>query len=846
VTSHRIRGGIIAGVAALALATLMFLPRFFTGGIAVGMLLLTVIVFGVLDLFGVLGISDRTTLDKTAEPVSLDDAPRWLRLLAGFNIRVLYLGLSLVAAGACRVSVIGTMDAMAPWSGPVLFGLGALTIVLARVFRKPFDGDLHQGFLVFGMATATIMATLGSHGLWDCWETHYGEVARRQLEQDDWISLFWEDAWFYSKPILIFWMMNLGMALFGVNVAPDSIPNHAEWGVRFLVAVLSIVVIWGVYHLLARRVSKRAGLFAAIVLTTTPVFGFMARQAITDMPFVGFMTFAIVLFLLGITAEGDATVKSFAVPIGRGKAVELSGFHGVIAGYLLVGVPQFLYLLTRSSFFIFGTRGHGDIKTIASKIQITRSHLSDLTSSLFGLKLGGVVNLSLDWALLGLLYLIGFGVILYTLRKERRVERLCYHGMIICLALSVMAKGLPGLILPILGLFGFWLVLAPWKMLLKPVTFLKWHLSELKRLDLPRGIPMFLLLASPWYVAMALRHGNAFFQRFFIHDHIKRLSAGVHGDDGTFQYFLEQFGYAAFPWVALFPAAMLIWPAIRAVNRSASVESPKERSQRLITIFFAALSLGSFMLFSMMVTKFHHYIFPMAIPAAVLIGLLLNEIWKNRVPRVGMIVLIALGIVIAVAKDMVIDPTTKAKGVLDGHTQIVGLFIYKYSRPYPEGDAYDFSTPLIVFSILFGALFLGWLSTKYRRALIALTLLAGLAFSHFLNQHYMIQLAPHWTQKHIIGEYYKHRHSPNERLIAYQMNWKGENFYTGNRVIPYVSTKNEKFKEWVEEHRGERHFFLTEQPRYSRMSQKAKPKNGPIEPLNNTCNKYKIGVADEL
>ena len=64
---------------------------------------------------------------------------------------------------------------------------------MARFWRRPFNGNLHEGFLVFSMATATIMATLGSHGLWDCWETHYGEVARRQLEQDDWISMFWED-----------------------------------------------------------------------------------------------------------------------------------------------------------------------------------------------------------------------------------------------------------------------------------------------------------------------------------------------------------------------------------------------------------------------------------------------------------------------------------------------------------------------------------------------------------------------------------------------------------------------------------------------------------------------------
>jgi hypothetical protein len=110
----------------------------------------------------------------------------------------------------------------------------------------------------------------------------------------------------------------------------------------------------------------------------------------------------------------------------------------------------------------------------------------------------------------------------------------------------------------------------------------------------------------------------------------------------------------------------------------------------------------------------------------------------------------------------------------------------------------------------------------------------------------MIQLAPHWTQKHLIEEYYEKRKSPAERLVAFQMNWKGENFYTGNRVVVHVSTKNKDLEKWVNKHRGERHFFITEQSRFKRMSSRVKAKSGPLNPLGDTCNKYKIGVAEEL
>ena len=63
----------------------------------------------------------------------------------------------------------------------------------------------------------------------------------------------------------------------------------------------------------------------------------------------------------------------------------------------------------------------------------------------------------------------------------------------------------------------------------------------------------------PWYVAMYVRHGAAFTDRLLIHDHINRLTSGVHGDNGSIQYFIWQLGYGVFPWIALVPAALGSW-----------------------------------------------------------------------------------------------------------------------------------------------------------------------------------------------------------------------------------------------------------------------------------------------
>ena len=75
------------------------------------------------------------------------------------------------------------------------------------------------------VVSAMYLPWLGATGLWDPWETHYGEVAREILARDDWISLWWaQEDWFWSKPILIFWMEALSMGAFGVDFHPDAIP----------------------------------------------------------------------------------------------------------------------------------------------------------------------------------------------------------------------------------------------------------------------------------------------------------------------------------------------------------------------------------------------------------------------------------------------------------------------------------------------------------------------------------------------------------------------------------------------------------------------------------------------
>ena len=91
---------------------------------------------------------------------------------------------------------------------------------------------------------------------------------------------------------------------------------------------------------------------------------------------------------------------------------------------------------------------------------------------------------------------------------------------------------------------------------------------------------------------------------------------------------------------------------------------------------------------------------------------------------------------------------------------------------------------------------------------------------------YLVQVSPHWGQRETMLAYYLDRSSPEEPLVSYQMNWKGENFYTGNRTPAFVQS-GEKFKNWVTQQRRrgvKAIYFSTE---HSRVKSLKRELDGP-------------------
>jgi 4-amino-4-deoxy-L-arabinose transferase-like glycosyltransferase len=888
----------------------------------------------------------------------------------------------------------------------------ALAILFISAVRRP-------GLMVFVVASALYLPLLGRYGLWDPWETHYGEVSREILSRDDWISLWWaQDRWFWSKPILIFWVEALIWSASGLNFRPDTDPLHTEWVLRLPIYLMSITALLAVYAVIARIWNKRAGLLAALALASMPYYAFLTHQAITDLPFVANMTTAMMLLVLGLTEDPERRSKSLKV-----GPWALSAQHAVIALILLVALPQLLYLASRNitlvptgfawhrDIFVYGSAGNPDVPG--------NFGLHDEAPRFNGIFVQPLAQ-ALYWGL-------GLAAIVWMLKREQRLQQLYMFAFYGFCALAFMAKGIPGFALPGFVAMVFLLASGKFSMLFEG------------KLRVAAGMLVILVLGMPWFVAMYVRHGSGFTDRLIVHDHLNRLTSGVHGDNGSIQYFIWQLGYGLFPWVGLVPLALGTW----LVAPARGPGDPLTRARRDLLYTMGLWFAVSFTLFSAMTTKFHHYIFPAVPPCAVLIGLLLDrflprtqgeitakallptaaallapvplvlgaaglrgdvrgilppdlsaaarEAWvfQNGWSTGGCIALIAAGIALfvvgvrgvlaieaepvvpvvppeaigggvvrvggvpasaageaaaevavardtgdgiggegessftspstftststltteteatarrdartAIAEDELLasesltavthddelaaaplaasataadedDPPTVPPpaavpctaspaavsgnalaalpelgalqggaitvsaivgtlliafvardlswnvGQPPGSERLIHLFVYNYTRPWPEH--LDYRPILFGFGFVLG-LFTLLIGLRKLRGAATLSLIgAALAFTVFILDVYMVDLSPHWSQRELVQRYYAERKGAQEPLLAYQMNWKGENYYTGNRVHVFVDLDNKKLLEWVDKNKGKTVFILLEHSRLDRL-----------------------------
>lgn len=199
---------------------------------------------------------------------------------------------------------------------------------------------LSPGWFAGIFAFLVFVPYLGAVGLWDPWETHYGEVAREMIQRRDYVHPFWENAWFFSKPAFTMWMQAFGMQLVGALRSPGELGTFTEWGFRLPFAAFSITAVVLMALALSRTVSRRAGLAWAFVICTMPIYFLISRQAVTDTPMISALISAMACAMVG---QFDSQTQH--------RTAWWYGFYifaaiGTLAkGLLGVGIPAVIFIL---------------------------------------------------------------------------------------------------------------------------------------------------------------------------------------------------------------------------------------------------------------------------------------------------------------------------------------------------------------------------------------------------------------------------------------------------------------------------------------------------------------------
>lgn len=212
------------------------------------------------------------------------------------------------------------------------------------------------------------------------------------------------------------------------------------------------------------------------------------------------------------------------------------------------------------------------------------------------------------WAHVDMVFCAFFTFALYfgaraLLRKGKPGEILCAY---VFMALATLTKGLIGFVLPGLLFTAFVLVRRDWRV----IADAKMHV----------GVPLFLLIAAPWFYAVdRATHGKWLADFIYIH-HIQRYTAGA-GHRQPIYYYLTTLPVDFLPWTIFLIPALLAYRPYRSKCTDPAVQ------------FFLLWFLTVFIFFTLSDTKRELYLLPLLPTLALLVGKYFDDLSGNKLAQ---------------------------------------------------------------------------------------------------------------------------------------------------------------------------------------------------------------------
>jgi 4-amino-4-deoxy-L-arabinose transferase-like glycosyltransferase len=211
-----------------------------------------------------------------------------------------------------------------------------------------------------------------------------------------------------------------------------------------------------------------------------------------------------------------------------------------------------------------------------------------------------------------------------TPSERRNWMLVCWAGM----ALSVLAKGLIGLVLPGGVLVLYTLFARDWKI---------WT-----RLHLVKGLLLFLLIAAPWFVLVGLKNPEQP-HFFFIHEHFDRFLRKEHHREAAWWIFFALLAAGSVPWVGVLVQSLMLGARReQPAAQSASPAPPQRFRPRLLLLVWVAFII---LFFTKSNSKLPGYIVPVFPAVALLVANYLDVGTRgSRMLTAGLTALLGAGL----------------------------------------------------------------------------------------------------------------------------------------------------------------------------------------------------------
>jgi 4-amino-4-deoxy-L-arabinose transferase-like glycosyltransferase len=313
------------------------------------------------------------------------------------------------------------------------------------------------------------------------------------------------------------------------------------------------------------------------------------------------LTAALLLFRLGrVPLIGPDEPRYARVAVEMHRSGEK--ITPMLQGQPWLEKPPLYYWLAGSGFSLFGeTEAAARVPSVLAALLLVASTVY-MGSRLYGREVGLHAGFVAATAPLTFVYgraaamdmllaaTVTAAVGLMALRLLGLAGRLAMPAAWVFMALATLAKGPLGVLLPGLIVGGYVLATRQWRLV--------------RTLLSPVGIALFLLVAGPWYLLVALDQGRAFVNVFLLNHNLQRFTSTIHRHPGPIFYYVPVLLAGVFPWSGLAFAGF-------------GGVQPRQSRRDLFVLLWLVLP---FLFFSLAGSKLPGYVLPCLAPLALVAG----------------------------------------------------------------------------------------------------------------------------------------------------------------------------------------------------------------------------------